>query len=136
MVNSKKKKATVTQAKQKAWNIFSKYIRTRGSKNNWNSCFTCLRSLPVKELQAGHWLPGRHNSVLFDPRNCHSQCMRCNVFLKGNPVFYYDRMLEIYGSEICEELKALDRTSKQFKVFELLEIEEEYKQKLEKLLGE
>lgn len=128
------KTLTVSKAKSKAWEWFSKYIRQRGSVYGINWCFTCNANQSVKLLQAGHWLPGRHPSVLFDERNCHPQCYHCNIGLKGNPVVYYDKMLNVYGRKVCEELKRKDKELKQFKVYELVEIADKYKKKYEELL--
>lgn len=129
-----KKKLTVSKAKQKAWKAFSLYIRTRDSNNGQVVCFTCDFVFPLKETQASHFVPGRHNAVLFDERNCHAACYRCNVLLSGNLINYYPKMVAKYGLDTIEELKDLDRQTKQFKVFELVEIEQEYTQKLKDLL--
>ena len=77
-------------------------------------------------MQAGHWIPGRHNSILFDERNCHSQCYHCNIGLQGSPIKYYDRMLKEYGEEVCDTLKEFDRLITIYKVVDFLEIEQKY----------
>lgn len=52
------------------------------------SCYTCGERMVWKESQAGHAIGGRHNAVLFDEEICRPQCVRCNVFMRGNyPVF-------------------------------------------------
>lgn len=132
----KKKKVkalTVSKAKKRAWTAFSLYIRTKGSDRGTNRCVTCNRVYPITALQAGHWIPGRHNSVLFDERNCHPQCYGCNVPMKGNPIKYYHFMEETYNKKVMKELEELDKQEKQFKVYELLEIERMYNDKLEAL---
>jgi len=114
------KKKGVSYWKKKCWNLFSELVRKSGSfANGNNSCITCGAIKPWKELQAGHFIPGRHNSVLFDFRNCHPQCYRCNVLLKGNPVEYYEYMLDNYGKKVIKELKELDKELCPFKVYEL-----------------
>ena len=133
----KKKKPTLSQVKKKTWNLFSLYIRTRdaikttGTKE-YALCITCDRKYPIKAvggLQAGHFIPGRHSSVLFDERNCHAQCYGCNVMKKGNMVVYYRKMLQMYGQETIDDLEKLDKENKQYKIFELLELYNEIKQK-------
>lgn len=121
---SRKKTLTYSKAKEQAWDIFSIYIRLRDEEQG---CFTCPVQKPWKEMQAGHFISGRHNSVLFDERNCHSQCVRCNVFLKGNMIEYYPRMLAVYGQATISELKMLDKRTVQLKVYELVAIREQYK---------
>lgn len=120
---TKRKTVTYKRAKDRAWEAFSEYIRHRDEEDG---CFTCGIKKPWKQMQAGHWIPGRHNSILFDKDGCHAQCYHCNVGLKGNPVKYYDRMLLDYGKKFCEMLKYLDTQVKEYKVYELLEIEEKY----------
>ena len=119
----KPKKITYAKAKRKARDAFSKYIRLR---DEVQGCFTCGVVKPYKQMQAGHWIPGRHNSILFDERGCHAQCYHCNIGLKGNPVVYYDRMLKDYGVEVCNELKRIDKIIIQYKVIDFLGIEQKY----------
>lgn len=113
--------------KSKAWTVFSLYIRTRGSVNGYNWCCTCGRKYPIKKLQAGHWIPGRHLSVLFDPRNCHPQCYWCNMQLKGNPIKYHHFMEKTYGKKVMDELEALDTQVTVMMGYQFLEIADKYK---------
>lgn len=122
----KKKTITYAKAKRAAWKAFSLYIRTKDSFNGQAECFSCGFIFPIKKIQAGHFIPGRRNSLLFDERNCHAQCMRCNIFLKGNMLEYYPRMQEKYGLDVIEGLKNLNYVTKQYKVWELIEIKEKY----------
>ena len=124
---------TKSKAKKRAWKIFSLYIRTKGSIKDTNQCVTCERTKLIKELQAGHFIPGRHNAVLFDERNCWPQCYACNVVLGGNGPKFYKFMLGIFGQRAIDKLEELDRTNRQIKTNEFLEIEEKYKRKYEEL---
>jgi hypothetical protein len=118
-----KTKNTVTYWKKKCWDLFSQVIRYRDCNGGvYGNCVTCGQKKHFSELQAGHFIPGRHNSILFDFRGCHAQCYHCNVGLKGNPIKYYKFMLETYGYEVIDQLEILDAEPKQFKVFQLKEI--------------
>lgn len=119
-----RKTVTYSKAKDRAWKAFSEFIRRRDN----GKCFTCGIIKPWKQMQAGHWIPGRHNSNLFNEQGCHCQCYHCNVGLKGNPVVYYDNMIKRYGRGTCELLKAKDKEIREYKVWELLEIEAKYKE--------
>ena len=130
----KVKKLTISKAKEAAWRVFSLFIRTRDSHNGIVTCFTCQFNFLIKETQAGHFIQGRHNSVLFDERNVHAQCRGCNIFKSGNLIEYYPRMVEMYGGGVIEELKFLDTKHKQFKVYELIEIKEKYEKKLKDMI--
>lgn len=138
---AKLKYRTVSQAKKRTWEIFSKYIRTRDAIRTTGIeeealCITCDRRYPIKELQAGHFLPGRHPSILFDERGVHAQCYGCNVMKFGNSIKYFRKMQELYGDKVIEELERLDTQVKQFKTFELDELYEVFKKKFAELTPE
>lgn len=121
----------VKELKKDLWNIFSRYIRLRDSDwRGYSSCCTCGLTKQWKEMQAGHFIPGRHNSILFDERNVHAQCYGCNIRKQGNTVKYFRFMQEKYGDEIIEELEKLDLQEKSFTEIELKEMIDKYKLKL------
>lgn len=127
-------KKNVSTLKKKLWKLFSEYIRRIGADWRGNvACVTCNSVKHWKEQQAGHFIPGRHNMVLFDERNVHPQCYRCNIALSGNPR-KYDRFMRItYGPEIIEQLENLDAQNKKFTVKELEELIVHYKEALSSL---
>ena len=126
-----KKKPTVRSLKKKLWTTFSLYIRMRNANyNGYVMCVTCGIKKHYKQMQAGHFLPGRRNSVLFDPRNCHSQCYACNCMKYGNTVKYFRYMQDRYGDNVIKDLEKKDTISKQFDVEELEDMIDYYKEKL------
>lgn len=130
---------TTKQAKKRAWDIFSRYIRTRDAIRTTGTkdealCITCDRRYPIKQLQAGHFIPGRHNAILFDERNVHAQCYGCNVMKQGNTVKYFRKMQELYGDKVIKKLEDLDSKEKQFKVFELDELYDYFKGRLNEIM--
>lgn len=128
--DKKDKKKSVNSLKKEAWKLFSIFIRTRGmDEDGFNVCVTCGTRMYWRLLQCGHFIPGRHNSVLFDENNCHSQCAHCNIFLHGNLIKYYRFMLKKYGEKEIERLEKEDRKSVQFKPKDLEKIIKLYKQK-------
>jgi len=81
------------------WPVFSRYIRTRDCIRTTGSplhgkCVTCGKKYPISKLQAGHFIPGRTDAVLFDETQVHAQCYRCNVKLQGMWHKYYAFMLD------------------------------------------
>ena len=70
-------------------------------------CCTCKRDYPIGKLQAGHFVPGRMDSILFEPTCVHSQCYRCNIKLGGNWVRYYRFMQKKYGQAQIDRLMEL-----------------------------
>lgn len=143
----KTKPKTVSKLKKELWTVFSRYIRLRDSLEWANdhpehngepmaACVSCrktIKAFGVGGLQAGHFIPGRNNSILFDERGVHAQCYRCNIPLKGNWVPYRRFMVERYGEEVIEELEELDKTNHQFKPHEVEELIAVYKGKVSKL---
>lgn len=108
--------------KKLAWQEFSKFIRIADADDNWiGECVTCGRRLPWQELQAGHFIAGRNNAILFEKNAVHSQCYICNCMLHGNIVEYYPFMLERYGQEEVDRLKRLRNETVKFTPQELVE---------------
>ena len=124
------KTMTVSKAKANAWKVFSKYIRLRDTNNLGTGCYTCGAYYSIDRMQAGNFISGRHPTYLFDERQVHAQCKTCNIFKHGATLDYEEHLIKDYGKEAVEEMKAHRKDLKQFKVFELLEIEQKYKSKL------
>lgn len=84
------KKISLSKAKKNAWTQFSKYIRLRDSLKTVGNitqckCITCGRIYPTFGkgcIQAGHFIPGRHNVVLFNEEIIFGQCLTKHSFLK------------------------------------------------------
>ncbi len=100
---------TITAQKKKLWKIFSIYIRMRDCIRTTGTithgkCCTCGRDYPIGKLQAGHFIPGREDSILFDPTCVHAQCYRCNVVRSGEWVKYFRFMQQKYGDVYVFEL--------------------------------
>lgn len=126
-----KKTYTVNQLKKKAWKLVSEYVRR--SNADWKGdvrCVTCQKTMPWKEAQAGHFIQGRRNAVVFDLRHIYPQCMPCNVFRHGNLIAYYPFMIKQVGEEVIEELKELNKHDKQFTRTELEVLIESLKEKI------
>ena len=125
----KSKKTNIKLAKKSAWSVFSKYIRTilcyqSTGDITRGKCFTCSREYSIKDLQAGHFIDGRSNTVLFAEELIRLQCYGCNVGKKGNKVEYTLRMQKELGVKEVQEL--LDRYESkepvQFKINDYLSI--------------
>jgi hypothetical protein len=132
-VKNSTKNESVSSLKKKAWDLFSKYIRLKGSDwRGYGKCVTCDEVKEWKRLQAGHFIPGRRNSILFDERNVHIQCDGCNRWKQGNTVKYFRFMQKTYGDSVIEELEHLNTIDKQFTPIELKGMIEDLKIKIKK----
>ena len=109
MTRKYKQKSPLKKAKDKAWNMFSKYIRLRDclettGKKDEGVCRTCGKVFPFKKLQAGHAIPGRNNSILCDPEIVFCQCQGCNLWGGGRIQNVYTLfIIEKYGVEFYEK---------------------------------
>jgi len=121
--------------KQMVWEVFSKCIRLKyADKNGYVICFTCGTKIYWKKAQAGHGASGRGNSILFNEKFVRPQCVRCNIFLKGNYDVFHAKLIKEYGSGVLDEINKLKKTIKKFTQSELKELYEHYKKEVEKLL--
>jgi len=135
----KKKKPSKTTLKRKAWSTFSAFIRTRDCIRttgcpDWGLCITCGKRYHFKLLQAGHFIPGRHNANLFSEKGTHAQCYNCNINLHGNTLEYRRKIIELYGDGYDEVLEQEDGEIKKFAPEDLTNLEKYYKIETEKLI--
>ena len=135
----KPKQKSAGKLKTEAWDAFSLYVRTRDCLQTTNCssfglCVTCGKRYHIKLLQAGHFIPGRHNSNLFSEEGTHAQCYNCNVNLKGNTLEYRRQIIRLYGLGFDEELERRNRETKQYKKHELVALKKHYQQETKKLL--
>jgi hypothetical protein len=105
-----KKKPTLKSLKNKAWKVFSEWVRRKDADEGGTvHCVTCRAPIYWKEAHAGHFVGGRNNAVLLHPDIVHPQCVRCNIFLSGNYAEYALYMLDKFGREKVEEFLSLRR---------------------------
>lgn len=84
----------------------------------------------MKSIQAGHFVPGRGNAVLYREDNVHPQCRTCNVFKHGNWIEYERWMNQTYGPAVVQELKDLSREIVQMTAGDHLAVAEVYRGKV------
>lgn len=136
------KKLNISKAKKKAWDAFSLYIRLRDSLLTMRNttqckCVTCggvRNTLGIGCIQAGHFIPGRGNAVLFDEEQVNGQCYVCNFRLKGNWVEYEKVMITRHGKEKVAAMKLMAKEKVKYTIQDYLDIEAKYKQKYQDLL--
>lgn len=113
------KKNKLSIHKNKAWQQFSLFIRTRDSIKTTGDihmclCVTCERPysrLGFGGIQAGHFIAGRGNAILFNEEATNGQCYGCNVGRGGAHVEYFVYMEKTYGREFIDELRLLRNTT-------------------------
>ena len=139
---STKKKPTspYKAAKKLAWQWFSRYIRARDCLKTTGTpergrCYTCDTERSFGVLQAGHYIDGRNNAVLFSEIGVHAQCGQCNVYKYGNKVEYRRRMIRDYGTAKVEQLEAERCREVKFTTAQLLEKADHYRRMYGELTG-
>lgn len=108
---------------EKAWKVFSSYIRERDKY----ICFTCGRQLDRQTSQAGHFIHAKHTPVYFNEFNVHCQCLKCNYYGGGMRDVYLRNIQKKYGIEKGDELLAEKDKVKHYGIKELEEIIKKYK---------
>ncbi len=137
--SKKVKQPSKSTVKGKAWRAFSKYIRLRDCLMTTGTpdrgrCITCSFEFPFNQLQAGHFIPGRHNANLFSEEGVHSQCRSCNIWGHGKPLEYRRAILDLYGKGYDEVLENEAQEIRKYSIEDYREIEEYYKKEFTKLL--
>ena len=118
--------------------IFSRYVRLRDCIKTTGTpyqgkCFTCPSIIPFEELQCGHFVGGRRNSVFFEINNSHGQCPKCNTFLGGNLDVYREKMITVYGIEEVGRLESLRHQVRKIYPSEFEEIAFKFKAEFKEL---
>lgn len=135
------KKPKMTNEKKKLRSIFNEYIRVRDSIKTTRApffcrCCTCRAIIANKDarLHAGHFIKSTHNTVTFNEENVHGQCCKCNTFEGGREAEYSGFIINNYGMNKFEWFLAQKGMTKQFKAYELIEMQHKYYEKLLKLV--
>lgn len=104
--------------KDKAWTVFSKFIRQREiNEHGLTTCFTCGAVNEWHQFHAGHYIPKSISlSLRFDERNVNIQCAGCNTFKHGNLTQYALALKRKYGENILEDLDRDRRLGEGFKI--------------------
>lgn len=135
----RRKKSEMQKAKEKAWKNFSLYVRVRDcirttGTTTHGKCCTCGKEYEISKLQAGHFVPGRTNALLFREKGCHAQCFACNVKKHGAIHEYWDFMLEEHGKAILEDERMQRRVHIKYTVEDFNRIGEQYQKRYEAMI--
>lgn len=125
----KEKKPKIGALIKKLDEVYSLYIRQKYADfADYVSCVTCGKTAHYKDgMQNGHYESRAHKNTRYDDQNCHVQCFRCNIRLKGNYTSYALFLRKTYGEGILEELRKRSREEKRFTSQELLDLIAHYK---------
>jgi hypothetical protein len=116
----------ITEHEHDARRVFQKFIRLR----DYNlPCISC-GAIKAKEWDGSHYFDAyTFSGLIFDERNCHKSCDKCNRFLHGNKTEYRKGLIARYGIDYVEQLEA-ESDSKRERLYE----KEDYKEIKQKFL--
>lgn len=103
---------TLSQYEAEAKKSFQKYIRMRDAKQ---PCISC--GVENTELwDGGHYKKAEiYSGVIFDEKNCHKQCRKCNRFLGGNELNYRTGLIQRYGIEYADQIEEKANQTRNYK---------------------
>lgn len=113
--------------------LFQRLVRLRAIEQDGKlTCCSCgKRDYPGNSFDAGHWIGRSKAATIFDPRNCHPQCVACNRFGVGAVAAGYDTFMRTkYGQEVMDELVRLSNTTKQWTREELAKMYVQFREEL------
>lgn len=118
--------------------IFSRYIRLRDALlvdgELLAQCVTCGIRAPWKSLQNGHYISRGKFGTRWDEKNCHPQCMACNVMKHGNYPEYALFMIKTYGISILDILSMKASAGGKYSRVEMQLMIDDYTKKVAVLL--
>lgn len=118
MGKTKKKKAkkkSLKGLKNKAWNLFSIYIRLRDSNNEgFSPCCTCGKVFHWSEMDAGHYISRGYLNTFLNEKNVFAQCRWENRYREGATSAYAIFLVKKFGNGIIEELDDLKNQAVKF----------------------
>lgn len=126
---------SLREVKKMAWKLFSEYIRKKyADERGFALCVTCGKRLHWKQLQAGHFIGGRTNAVLFEERGVHPQCVGCNYFGDGRANIRYREFMEkTYGKKVITGLEKDSRKTVKFEKKDYIAMMDVWTEKLSKI---
>ena len=130
----RQKLKTLSQYEAEAKKSFQKYVRLRDKDL---PCISCNEM--VKDLwDGGHYFKAEiFSGLIFNEKNCHKQCRKCNRFLGGNELQYRKGLLARFGWEYVAKLENIADENRVYKYTkdELIEIKKKYDGKIKELEG-
>lgn len=121
----KEKVKTLGQYEMDAKKSYQLWVRLRDKEL---PCISCNEY--VKDLwDGGHYFKAElFSGLIFDPRNCHKQCRKCNRYDGGNEIQYRLGLVKRFGKEFVETLEedSIDKRVYKYTKKELIAIKLKY----------
>jgi hypothetical protein len=133
-----KAKKSSDPKKETAWKNFARYIKLRDAVRStgdvfYAKCVTCGEIKPIEDMDAGHGIPGRMNSVLFNEDLVNAQCRKCNRGGGGELQMYKRVLIERHGQDKWDYWQSTKNSSVKYTQFDFEEISKKYLRKIKEL---
>lgn len=126
----KKKLPKLSTMLKRAEVVFNSYIRWRDSSDGYFTCISSGQTLPVDQMNAGHYVPVKNSSFLrFNEWNVNGECAYQNCYDKFHLVGYRKNLIDKIGLDAVEWLDANSRKKHKHSRQELEEIIKTYVEK-------
>lgn len=98
----------------------------------WCVCVSCVRKLPLKMIDCGHYIQRGCLPLRFDMRNVHCECQKCNRFSADHLVGYSKWMVAKYGKSIIDKLWSIKENYRDGKIkpYSMVDLRSIYNQNL------
>jgi len=124
---------TLGQYEAEAKKVFQKWVRMRDALL---PCISC-NSYDKDQYDGGHYFKAElFSGLIFDERNCHKQCRKCNRYDGGNEIQYRIGLVNRYGKEFVEQLEAdsVDKRVYKYTKNELIAKRLQYELKIKEII--
>ena len=105
-------------------NLIREIIKARD-----NSCIICGNP----NICVGHYMKRRNTATRWDLTNCNGICFECNREDLDNDTNYRNKLIDMYGIKVVEDLAFKARQNTKFSKSDLKEIEKELKRVLNEI---
>lgn len=121
--------------KKTVWKSCASYVKYRESDSFGKvKCVTCNKILSIydQECNAGHFISGRGNMVLFDDPHIFPQCNCCNLQGAGEQYKYaqFLRLKYGYDDNAIDEIRSMRHKTKKYTIDELKLIKYNYEKRI------
>lgn len=108
----RQKLKTLGEYEADAKKSFQKWVRLRDSDK---PCISC--EIQKTDLwDGGHYFKAElFTGLIFDERNCHKQCRKCNRFLGGNELQYRSGLIQRFGIDFVNQLESESNQKREYK---------------------
>ena len=118
---------TIPKLTAKAQKVFNAWVRKRDSQDGYFTCISCGKTLPVEQMNAGHYVSQKGSSALrFDEDNVHGECIADNGFNEFHLIPYRYNLIDKIGERRVLELESQFRLVKRWSRTELNDIISKY----------